>query len=106
MQYSPKLKKAAEEIKEILLKYDIAANVILHTPGFSEYLLHLTPTYSCAWIENGDNGNEAMRNQKIADTLNMFRLLSDTSGHTALALLRKNWSRPHGRGTHRSHNSK
>ena len=53
MQYSPKLKKAAEEIKSILKKYDIAANVVLHTPGHSEYLLEITPTYSAAWLENG-----------------------------------------------------
>lgn len=97
MQYSPKLKKAAEEIKQILNKYDIAANVILHTPGHTEYLLHITPTYSCAWLENDMvrfrarkedyNGNEIIRDQKIADTLNMFRLLGDTAGKNALALL-------------------
>lgn len=97
MQYNPKLKKAAEEIKQILQKYDIAANVVLHTPGHSEYLLHITPTYSCAWLENDMvrfrarkadyNGNEMVRNQKIADTLNMLRLLSDTAAKNALALL-------------------
>lgn len=97
MQYSLKLKKAAEEIKMILKKYDIAANVILHTPGFSEYLLEITPSYSAAWIENGMirfraraedyNGNTAIRNQKISDTLNMLRLLSDTAGRNALSLL-------------------
>lgn len=97
MQYNPKLKKAAEEIKQILQKYDIAANVILHTPGHSEYLLHITPTYSCAWIENDRvrfrakkedyNGNAMVRDQKIADTLNMLRLLSDTAGKNALALI-------------------
>jgi len=97
MQYSPKLKKATEEIKQILSKYDVAANVVLHTPGHSEYLLHITPTYSCAWIENDIvrfrarksdyNGNIMIRNHKIADTLNMLRLLSDTAGKNALALL-------------------
>ena len=97
MQYSPKLKKAAEEIKEILSKYDIAANVVLHTPGHSEYLLHITPTYSAAWLENNlvrfraksadYNGNVAVRNQKIADTLNMLHLLSQTAGKNALALM-------------------
>ncbi len=97
MQYSPKLKNAAEEIKQILLKYDIAANVVLHTPGHSEYLLHITPTYSCAWHENDVirfrarkedyNGNAMVRDQKIADTLNMLRLLSDTAGQNALALM-------------------
>lgn len=97
MQYSPKLKKAAEEIKQILQKYDIAGNVVLHTPGYSEYLIYITPTYSCACIENDmlcfravkeDYNNNAMiRNQKITDTSNMLRLLSDTAGINALALL-------------------
>lgn len=97
MQYSPKLKKAAEEIKQILQKYDIAANVVLHTPGYSEYLLHITPTYSCAWLENDSvrfrakkedyNGNAIVRNQKINATANMLRLLSDVAGYNALTLL-------------------
>lgn len=97
MQYSPKLKKAAEEIKDILKKYDIAANIVLHTPGHCEYLLHITPTYSAAWLENDMvrfrarlqdyNGNVIIRNKKISDTLNMLRLLSDTAGKNALALL-------------------
>lgn len=97
MQYNPKLKKAAEEIKQVLQKYDIAGNVVLHTPGHSEYLMHITPTYSCAWLENDSirfrakkedyNGNVIVRNQKISDTANMLRLLSDTAGNNALALL-------------------
>jgi hypothetical protein len=97
MQYSPKLKKAAEEIKQILLKYDIAANVVLHTPGNSEYLLHITPTYSCAWLENDKlrfrakkedyNGNVMIRDKKISDTCNMLRLLADTAAQNALALV-------------------
>lgn len=119
MQYNPKLKKAADEIKLILQKYDIAANVILHTPGHSEYLLHITPTYSCAWLENGIvrfrarkadyNGNAMVRDQKIADTLNMLRLLSDTAGQNALALLNvadefdKRIGADHEDGGHTSH---
>jgi|SRR6185437_106134 len=50
MQYSPKLKIAMEEIKEILNKHDIAGFIILHTPGFSEYLNHLMASYSCAKV--------------------------------------------------------
>lgn len=97
MQYSPKLKNAAEEIKLILKKYDIAANIILHTPGFTEYLLHITPEYSCAWLENDQvrfrakkedyNGSRAIRNKKIADTTNMFRLLAHTAAQNALSLI-------------------
>lgn len=96
MQYSPKLKKAAEEIKSILKKYDIAANCVLHTPGHSEYLLEITPSYSCAWLENNVmrfrarkadyNGNTMIRDQKIADTANMMNLLSEVMGRNFLML--------------------
>ena len=48
MQYEPKLKKAMEEIKNILKSNDIAGVVILHSPGFSEYINHLQTSYSCA----------------------------------------------------------
>lgn len=48
MQYSPKLKKAMEDIKKILHENDIAGFVVLHTPGFSEYLNRVDPSYSCA----------------------------------------------------------
>lgn len=46
MQYSPKLKLAMEEIKQVLKKYDIGACVMLHTHGFMEYLNHIDPSYS------------------------------------------------------------
>src|SRR4051794_32984450 len=51
MQYSPKLKAAAEEIKQVLKKYDIAATCVLHTPGAIEYLFRVDPSYSCAKVE-------------------------------------------------------
>ena len=50
MQYSPKLKKAMEDIKTILKENDITGVVVLHTPGFSEYLNHCTASYSCATV--------------------------------------------------------
>ena len=54
MQYSPKLKKAMEEIKEVAKKYDIAAFVVLNDgDGFSEYLNAVTPSYSCASLMEG-----------------------------------------------------
>ena len=97
MQYSPKLKKAMEEIKKICSKYDIGAMVVLHTPGFSEYLNRLDPSYSCV-IQNGDeirvrarvkedfNGDKDMRDKKISDTSNMLHLLSNTTMTQGLAL--------------------
>lgn len=84
MQYSPKLKKAAEQIKEILKEHDIAAVVVLHTPGHSEYLYQISPSYSIAKIE----GNELRirsthitdmeeKVKKVTDTANMFVCLTD-----------------------------
>lgn len=51
MQYSPKLKKAMEQIKAIIKEHDIAAFVVLHTPDYSEYLNAVSPSYSCATLE-------------------------------------------------------
>lgn len=50
MQYSPKLKKVMEQIKDILKENDIAGFVVLHTPGHSEYLNHVQTSYSCATV--------------------------------------------------------
>lgn len=60
MQYSPKLKNAMEEIKLIIDKYDIAACVVLHTPGFSEFLNKIDPSYSCAKIKLLPDGTEGV----------------------------------------------
>lgn len=98
MQYSPKLKKVMEEIKEILLKHDIAATVALHTPGYAEYLNHITPSYSCATIDelNGKFAlkakkehflNEAERINKLSATSNMLNLLSDVTAKNVMNLI-------------------
>jgi len=97
MQYSPKLKIAMEEIKAILKKHDIAASVVLHTPGHSEYLLKINPSYSCAFCEGNHiriraklqqdfNGDKNAWSQKVSDTYNMIDLLGKVSGETALSL--------------------
>jgi hypothetical protein len=54
MQYNPKLKQAMEEIKKIIKENDIAAFVLLHTPGHSEFLNAVSTSYSCAKIEDGE----------------------------------------------------
>lgn len=56
-QHSPKLKMAAAEIKAVLEKYDVAGVVQMFvpgTPGFNEYAMHLSPSWSC--IEITDTG--------------------------------------------------
>lgn len=98
MQYSPKLKKAAEEIKEILNRYDIAGVVLLHTPGHSEYLLRLDPSYSCANMneKTGEvrlKATEALygkekRDKMLEDTANMIVCLSDLAKMQAMNLIK------------------
>jgi len=88
---SPKLKEAMEEIKEILNKHDIAASVILHEVGFSEFLFKISPSYSCCFFEGNMlrvkaksadyAGGVTERNQKIADTSNMLHHLVETGNH-------------------------
>jgi len=95
MQYHPKLKKAMEQIKVILAEHDIAAHVVLHTPGFCEYLNHITPSYSCAKPEGESQvrftakaedfgGDKRARDKKIADTINMFSHFEERLGHDLL----------------------
>lgn len=89
MQYSPKLKKAMEEIKVILNKYDVGASVVLHTPIFSEFLLKVDPSYSCAKFENNElrirskledyNGDKTQQELTLTNTVNMIVHLSDTN---------------------------
>lgn len=98
MTYSPKLKIAIEEIKQILKKHDIAASVIIHTPGFSEYLHHINTSYSCAFFEGDNlrvkaklqdfNGDKKAQQKKIADTLNMVTHFGDVGGMVALNFLK------------------
>lgn len=88
MEYSPKLKKAAEEIKKILKENDIAGVVILHTPGYGEYVLNLSPTYSCvkvspqgeirakAKLQEDFNGDKEAWTETIKNTSNMLSVIS------------------------------
>lgn len=89
MSPETKLKVAAEEIKEILKKYDIAGAVQLHTPGHAEYFIHLNPSYSCAYRYNEnevrfyckrvDFPTQEAQIQKLTDTANMLQLLTDVT---------------------------
>ncbi len=98
MQYSPKLKKAMMEIKQVLMKYDIAGTAVIHTMGHAEYLNHITPSYSCAKIDERTGrfelkakrvhfSNDAERQNKLTATSNMLKLLSEISGRNVLSLM-------------------
>tara|TARA_R110002051_G_scaffold297564_2_gene363956 strand:+ start:18024 stop:18362 length:339 start_codon:yes stop_codon:yes gene_type:complete len=85
-----KLKVAAEEIKEILRKHDIASSFVLHTPGHSEFVNHFNTSYSCAYqyqenemrfyCKREDYKSEEEQIKKLSDTANMLQLLTETVG--------------------------
>lgn len=97
MQYSPKLKKAMEEIAAVIKKHDIAGVVVLHTPNYSEHRMFLQPSYSCV-SEFSDNhirvkakaaeyDSIEARNAAIRDTTNMFHHLANLGGKQTLMLM-------------------
>lgn len=120
MQYSPKLKKAMVEIIQVLKHHDIGGMIAIHTPGFSEYGLHLNTSYSVAKITGDEikvrakiqedyNGDVESWKKDVADTLNMLELLGLTSGQLSLQLLElsddigKKVGASHDLGDHSSH---
>lgn len=118
MQYSPKLKKAMEDIKTILKENDIAGVVLLHTPGFSEYLNHLGTSYSCASIapegvrlklKEAEVGRERAK-QIAGDTYNMITHIEHhLSSHSMMftachKLLKEKWNTIDYPGSHTGHN--
>ncbi len=95
MQYSPKLKMAIREIEGVLARHDIAGLIVLHTPGNTEYLLKLNPSYSCCKVEGeglrikaskDDYGSAEKRDLAIKDTSNMLSALAETTGIQAMML--------------------
>lgn len=82
-----KLKVAAEEIKDILRKHDLAGVVALHAPGHGEYFTHINTSYSCAYMYNDsevrfyskrqDFNTQQQQILKQANTSNMLRILTD-----------------------------
>lgn len=99
MQYSPKLKKAMEEIKKIMNDADIGGMVVLHEPGHTEFMNKINPSYSCAEWKRGEGGqpigahfkakaedfggDKQQRNLQIANTVNLFS--------NVITVVGKNW---------------
>ena len=103
MQFSPKLKKAMQEIKDIIRKNDIAALVILHTPGYSEFLAELSPSYSRVKIDNTAgtlrfkaklqedfNGDKAAQKEAVEKTINMLELITEAGAPTFMGIMKLN----------------
>lgn len=117
MKYSAKLKYAMEQIKSILKEHDIAGFVVLHTPGFSEYVNHLDTSYSCASIttegikfrlKQSEVGKEKAK-ELAEGTYNMIAHFSDVIGPYALMYMnghdafKEMWDGKDFPGSHSSH---
>lgn len=50
------IKAAAEEIKAVLKKYDLAAMVTLQSPHKMEFVREIAPSWSCAFFEETPEG--------------------------------------------------
>lgn len=86
--YSSKLKEAMARINVILKEGEIAGYIVLHEPGFSEYLLAIEPSWSVLSVigEEGirlrskleDYGGDKDRQRReIEATTNLLRHLAD-----------------------------
>lgn len=49
------------EIRAVLLKHDIGGYILLHEPGFSEYLMQIAPSWSVMHIEQAGHGGFGIR---------------------------------------------
>jgi hypothetical protein len=83
------------QIRAILEANNIAGVVVLHEPGFCEFMTRVSPTYSCLSVSNGKfklhadligdfGGNKVAMTQRVSDTMNMMDMLVKGAGSIAL----------------------
>ena len=120
LNYSIKLKEAMAEIKATLKKYDIAGHVVLHEPGFSEYLIEVSPSWSMLKVEGnairfrsklvedfgGDRAAQIAANTATTSLIRMLAdaLIRDTNTFEELySMLLQHWDITHSEGIHTHH---
>jgi len=60
-RYDPRLREAAAEIEAVLKKYDCMGLVHLTGKSHGEFLMHLTPSWSCISLEETKDGKMGIR---------------------------------------------
>lgn len=79
-----------------LRSYDIGGFCVLHSPGFSEYLNHVSPSYSGLTVVNGgfrlkakadELGSVEARNKVLQDSYNMVVHISQSLCTHAVAYM-------------------
>ena len=61
MSSDPKLVQAMKEVRAVLKKHDIAAWVTLYSATHSEFGMEVTPSWSCAYWEDKEQGKLRFR---------------------------------------------
>ena len=97
LKFSPKLKNAMEEIKQILNKHDIAGLIVLHEPGYGEHYIKINPSYSALEFKNREgiimkgrqryNSNKIKHNKAIENSLSLLKVLCELAGKTIIPLI-------------------
>lgn len=84
-------------IKAILEEEDLGGFVVIHTPGYSEFVTKINPSYSCATIMPNGVGirvnstgikDPEEKKQKVTDTANLIIHLADVVGQNAMNLIK------------------
>lgn len=104
-------------LQQIIQEEGVGASIILHEPGFSEYLNYITPPYSCAKInaehlifdsKQSEYPSREAQMKAINDTVNMFQHFQELSGRMnlqykdAILLLGQHFEIINDEGTHTS----
>ena len=85
-----------QEIEAILAKHDIAGVISLHTPGYCEFSIHISPSYSCAKHRGNDIvfdlnpfnfKNQSKFIESAKSTCNMMHMLATGTGSQAMYLI-------------------
>ena len=89
-----RLKIARAKIEGILKEHDLGAVVVLHTPGMTEFFYDVTPSYSCAWIDEAAHQLRVKSKQEDYAGDKAAQLQDQAAHELYLRLERERYSRP------------
>lgn len=110
LDFSPKLKNAMEEIKQIINKYDIGGLIVLHSPGYGEHYMKLNPSYSALEIKPREGIIMRGKGKKaVEDSLNLIKIIVELGIANIYPLMEisekmdKYYNAEHDKGKHTGH---
>lgn len=78
MSYDDNLKKAVEDIKSILKRYDIAGSVALVSKTHAEFLYHFPAWSAIQWNKAGDSLNVKSKKEHFANKEEQSQVLQQS----------------------------